>query len=104
MCDEITLISNGKIIKSDSKNNLVNLFGEKKVTFILENNNFSIPKELETYNAILENDKLILNYNKSKNNIKKIIDILNLNQIDFVDFKTDEGSLEKTFVKLINND
>ena len=103
LCDEISLINNGKIIKTDTKKNLVNLFGQKKATFFLSNNNFSIPEELLIYEPKIENNELTINYNTTKYNLKKLIEILNKNKIDFIDFKTEDGSLEKTFIKLINN-
>lgn len=103
LCDQITLINNGKLIKTDSKENLVNLFSDKKIIFILKNNEIKIPKELLEYNAIIKENNLIINYNASKYNLRFLISILEKNNIDFIDIKTEDGSLEKTFIRLINN-
>jgi len=103
LCDMITIINNGKIIKTDTKENLVNLFTEKKIIFILNNNKINIPNELLEYKPIIQENKLIVNYNSSKNNLRTIISILDKNKIDFTDVKTEEGNLEKTFIRLIKN-
>ena len=43
-----------------------------------------------------------LTYDKNKTNIRKIIDILNNNQIEFKEIKTFEGDLEDVFIKVVN--
>ncbi len=103
LCDEITIINKGKIIKTDLKDNFVNLFSEKKVTFLLNNNEFQIPKELNEYNPIKIKNKISLTYNIKKISLKKIIKIFDDNEIEFSEIKTEEGSLEKTFIKLIKD-
>ena len=103
LCDMITIINGGKIIKTDTKENLVNLFTEKKIIFILNKNKINIPNELLEYKPIIQENKLIVNYNSSKNNLRTIISILDKNKIDFTDVKTEEGNLEKTFIRLIKN-
>ena len=45
-----------------------------------------------------------MSYDKNKTNIKKIIDILNKNKIDFKEINTSEGDLEDVFIKVVNND
>ena len=53
-------------------------------------------------NQLLVNNILKLSYDKNKTNIKKIIDILNKNKIDFKEINTFEGDLEDVFIKVVN--
>ena len=48
LCDYITIINKGKILKSDTKKNLLNLIGKKIVNFSL-NNSIKIPSDLKKY-------------------------------------------------------
>ena len=101
LCDNITIINNGKKIIEGSKNDLLNIISTKSVTFIL-NKNIDIPKDLKEFNPVIDNGVLKLSYDKNKTNIKKIIDILNRNKIDFKEINTFEGDLEDVFLKVVN--
>ena len=101
LCDNITIINHGKKIIEGSKNDLLNIISTKSVTFIL-NKNIDIPKDLKEFNPVLDNGVLKLSYDKNKTNIKKIIDILNRNKIDFKEINTFEGDLEDVFLKVVN--
>ena len=101
LCDNITIINHGKKIIEGSKNDLLNIISTKSVTFIL-NKNIDIPKDLKEFNPVIDNGVLKLSYDKNKTNIKKIIDILNINKIDFKEINTFEGDLEDVFLKVVN--
>ena len=101
LCDNITIINHGKKIIEGSKNELLNIISTKSVTFILDNN-IDIPKDLKEFNPVIDNGVLKLSYDKNKTNIKKIIDILNRNKIDFKEINTFEGDLEDVFLKVVN--
>jgi len=103
LCDEITIINKGKIIKTDLKENFVNLFNEKKVTFQLTDNEFQIPDELNKFKPIKNKNKITLTYNIKETTLRQIIKIFDNNKIEFNEINTEEGSLEKTFIKLIND-
>ena len=102
LCDFITIINNGKILKSDTKENLLNLIGKKTVSFILDTNNIIIPDSLTRFTPFIDNNKLFLNYDKNKTKLKEIINILNKNQISFNEINTYESDLKDVFIKLIN--
>ncbi|MDC3112086.1 ABC transporter ATP-binding protein [Pelagibacteraceae bacterium] len=101
LCDNITIINNGKKIIEGSKNDLLNIISTKSVSFVL-NKNIVIPKDLKEFNPFIDNGVLKLSYDKNKTNIKKIIDILNKDKIDFKEINTFEGDLEDVFLKVIN--
>ncbi len=100
LCDNITIINNGKILKDDTKQNLLNTISNKTVSFSLIKK-IKIPEILNKYKPILQGEKLILNYDKDIVSLKKIIDILNANNIEFKEINTFESDLEDVFIKLI---
>jgi len=100
LCENITIINDGQIIKDDSKENLLNFISTKKVSFDLKNN-IEIPKELLKFNPILSNHKLHLSYDKSLISINQIIETLNNCDIIFSEMNTYESNLEDVFKKLI---
>ena len=103
LCDYITILNKGKIIKSDTKINLLNLVGKKTVRFILDKD-YPIPNKLEVYEASIKNNILTLSYEKNKVDLKIIINILNENNIIFKEIDTYECDLEDIFIDLIKNE
>ena len=101
LCDYITIINNGKILKSDTKNNLLNLIGKKTAMFILDKYGLKIPIKLKKFNPIIDNNKLFLNYDKKTTKLKEIINILYENKISFNEINTQESDLEDVFMELI---
>lgn len=99
LCEFITIINNGKVIISDSKNNLVQLITNKTVTFEIEKIE-KIPNELKIYNPKINNNSLVLNYDKSKSSLSNIIKILDNYNINYTEVSTSEGDLEDAFIKL----
>ena len=103
LCENITIINEGKIIKDDNKENLLNFISTKKVSFDLLNT-FEIPPKLFQFNPNVNNRKLHLSYDKSKVSINNIIKILDESNIAFSEMNTYESNLEDVFKKLIIND
>jgi len=101
LCDNITIINHGKKIIEGSKNDLLNIISTKSVSFVL-NKNTEIPKDLKEFKPVIDNGVLKLSYDKNKTNIKRIIDILNKDKIDFKEINTFEGDLEDVFLKVVN--
>ncbi len=102
LCDHITIINKGKILKSDTKENILNLIGKKTVSFALDEK-IQIPHNLNRYNPVIDNNKLLVNYDKNITQLKEIIEILNQNNISFYEINTYESDLEDVFINLIKN-
>ncbi len=102
LCDHITIINKGKILKNDTKENILNLIGKKTVSFVLDNK-IQIPNDLNKYNPVIDNNKLLVNYDKNITQLKEIIEILNKNNISFYEINTYESDLEDVFINLIEN-
>ena len=101
LCDNITIINNGKKIIEGSKSDLLNIISTKSVTFVLTKD-INLPNDLNEFKPSLSNGILKLTYDKNKKNKRKIINILNKNKINFKEIKTFEGDLEDVFIKVVN--
>jgi len=100
LCDRITIINNGRVIKDDTKSNLLKIISNKTVLF-QTNSEILIPNELKNYNPKIEKDNLKLTYDKNTTSLKEIIDILNKNKISFQEINTYESDLEDIFLRLV---
>ena len=102
LCDRITIINNGKVIKDDTKSNLLKIISNKSVLFQI-NSEIFLPNELKNYNPKIENGNLRVTYDKNNTSLKEIIEILNKNKISFQEINTFESDLEDIFLKLIKD-
>jgi len=100
LCDFICIINNGRIIRDDKKQNLLNIISNKTVSFILSKN-INLPNELRQFDPSVEKQKLTLTYDKNFINLREIIEILNKYNIEFKEINTFESDLEDVFLKLI---
>ena len=100
LCDRITIINNGKVIKDDTKSNLLKIISNKTVLFQI-NSKIFLPNELNNYNPKIENGNLKITYDKNTTSLNEIIDILNKNKISFQEINTFESDLEDIFLKLV---
>lgn len=103
LCDYITIIDKGNVIKNDTKQNLLDLIGIKTVSFSLDQK-YIIPETLKKYQAQINlNNNLVLHYDKKHTQLKEIIDLLNKEKISFKEINTYESDLEDVFLDLIKN-
>ena len=100
LCDRITIINNGKVIKDDTKINLLKIISNKTVLFHI-NSEILLPNELKNYNPKIENGNLKITYDKNTTSLNEIINILNKNKISFQEINTFESDLEDIFLKLV---
>ena len=102
LCDRITIINNGKVIKDDTKNNLLTLISDKTVIFQIKSE-FIIPDEINQFKPQIVDGNLKITYDKNITSLKKIIDILNTKKILFHEINTYESDLEDIFLKLVKS-
>ena len=102
LCDQITIINNGKILRSGPKDNLINIIGKKIVHFHLVDNLKFIPNILHSYNPSLNNNILSISYDKNQTKLKQILEKLNSLNIAFDEINTQESDLEDVFIQLTN--
>ena len=99
LCDNISIINHGKKIIEGSKKELLSIISTKTVSFVLDNK-LVVPNNLNEFKPILNKNILKLSYDKNETNIKKIIDILIENKMNFSEINTSEGDLEDVFLKV----
>ena len=102
LCENITILDKGQVIKDDTKINLLNIISTKTVSFDFETKQ-EIPIELLQFNPKVEKNRLTLSYDKSKVSLSSIINILNKHNIVFLEMSTYESNLENVFTKLISS-
>ena len=102
LCNYITIINKGKIIKNDTTKNLLNILNKKTVSFALDQNfKIKIPDEIIKFNPKIEENNLIITYDKDLIKLGKIIEIFNKNKIIFNEINTYESDLEDIFLDLV---
>ena len=102
LCENITILDKGQVIKDDTKINLLNIISTKIVSFDFESKQ-EIPIELLQFNPKVEKNRLTLSYDKSKVSLSSIINIFNKHNIVFLEISTYESNLENVFTKLISS-
>ena len=102
LCENITILDKGQVIKDDTKINLLNIISTKTVRFDFESKQ-EIPIELLQFNPKVEKNRLTLSYDKSKVSLSSIINIFNKHNIVFLEISTYESNLENVFTKLISS-
>jgi len=102
LCENITILDKGQVIKDDTKINLLNIISTKTASFDLASKQ-ELPRELLQFNPKIEKNRLTLSYDKSKVSLGNIINILNKHNIVFLEMSTYESNLENVFTKLISS-
>jgi ABC-2 type transport system ATP-binding protein len=102
LCDHIAFINHGKIIKSDSKTNLLGSLGCKKVTVELITEINTLPETLNEYSIeILDSGRLLLKLSAGSE-IGEIITHLQSAGLVIKDLSVEQGDLEDVFRKIMN--
>lgn len=105
MADRIGVINNGEIIITENKNDLMKKLGRKQLVLELKNQLNTIPDSLLKWKMDLSKDKnkLIYTYDSSKmdNSISDLLTSLDSSGISFKDINTEQSSLEKIFIELV---
>ena len=102
LCDQILIMNKGKIIVNEKKDKILKMISLKKVTFILDKKNYILPEKIKIFNPTINKNSLKLEYDKNNYQLKDIIEILRLNDIEFLEINTEEGNLEDIFINLTN--
>ena len=102
LCDQILIMNKGKIIVNEKKDEILKMVSLKKVTFILDKKNYILPEKIKIFNPTINKNSLKLEYDKNNYQLKDIIEILRLNDIEFSEINTEEGNLEDIFINLTN--
>ena len=104
LCNEIAIIDNGNLITKDTTSNIKSLIDRKQIIISLDSKNFNLDPILGLdVECEIDSDYLIINYKPSEINFNKILDALQLSNIQVKDLTINETKLEDVFLKLTKN-
>ena len=104
LCNEIAIIDNGNLITKDTTSNIKSLIDRKQIIISLDSKNFNLDPIMELdVECEINGDNLIINYKPSEISFNKILDALQLSNIQVKDLTINETKLEDVFLKLTKN-
>lgn len=101
MCDKIAIINKGKIVASETKNDLLNIINDKEIFITLSKPISKIPKIIKKYVKYCSNKQLVIKYNKTKITTGELLEKLNICKIGIIELKTRDSDLEEIFLKIL---
>ena len=104
LCNEIAIIDNGNLITKDTTSNIKSLIDRKQIIISLDSKNFNLDPIMGLdVECEINSDYLIINYKPSEISFNKILDALQLSNIQVKDLTINETRLEDVFLKLTKN-
>ena len=104
LCNEIAIVDNGNLITKDTTSNIKSLIDRKQIIISLDSKNFNLDPIMGLdVECDINSDNLIINYKPSEISFNKILDALQLSNIQVKDLTINETKLEDVFLKLTKN-
>ena len=104
LCNEIAIIDNGNLITKDTTSNIKSLIDRKQIIISLDSKKFNLDPIMGLdIECEINSDYLIINYKPSEISFNKILDALQLSNIQVKDLTINETRLEDVFLKLTKN-
>ena len=101
LCDTIAIIDHGRLIASETTEDLLRRIDAKEMTVTLDREITEVPAGLEPYNVEFKTGhELKFSYPPSKTNSGEILDALSAAGLGVVDLTTREAELEDIFLSL----
>ena len=101
LCNEIAIVDNGNLITKDTTSNIKSLIDRKQIIISLDSKNFNLDPIMGLdVECEINSDYLIINYKPSEISFNKILDALQLSNIQVKDLTINETKLEDVFIKL----
>ena len=105
IADRVSVINNGEIILTESKDDLMQKMGQKLLTIELQDKIETIPDSLKDYNLMITNkgQSLCFTYNSQAEStgITALLQEVKSSGLRLKDLKSDQTSLENIFEKLL---
>ena len=104
LCNEIAIVDNGNLITKDTTSNIKSLIDRKQIIISLDSKNFNLEPIMGLdVECEIDSDYLIINYKPSEISFNRILDALQLSDIQVKDLTINETKLEDVFLKLTKN-
>ena len=102
LCDYIAIINGGKVVKCETKNNLMDMINEKEIKIKLSDEISNVPPSLKKYVKGFKKNELILKYDRNIMNTGKLVRLISQSSLNIKELYTKDPDLEEVFLKLIN--
>ena len=104
LCNEIAIVDNGNLITKDTTSNIKSLIDRKQIIISLDSKNFNLDPIMGLdVECEIDSAYLIINYKPTEISFNKILDALQLSNIQVKDLTINETKLEDVFLKLTKN-
>ena len=104
LCNEIAIIDNGNLITKDTTSNIKSLIDRKQIIISLDSKNFNLDPIMGLdVECEINSDYLIINYKPIEISLNKILNALQISNIQIKDLTINETKLEDVFLKLTKN-
>ena len=105
LCDYIVIIDRGRVIAKGSSNSLKAMIDtNEKVSFRSERLDKKVIKKIKSIDSLLEidfkDDTYLLNFTNNKDNLIKLINVLNENSVNYDSLTSQSPSLNDVFLSL----
>jgi len=102
LCDRIAIMNKGKIVKVDSKENLINSIDKKIIKIKFANPAHGLEEELVEIDYKLKDEQRQIEIETAKQDLDEILKNISDLNLDIVDIDIDSAKLEDVFIKLTN--
>lgn len=102
LCDRIAIMNKGKIVKVDSKENLINSIDKKVIKIQFADSVHGLDEELLEIDFNLKNDKREIEIEAARQDLDQILKKINDLNLEIVDIDIESARLEDVFIKLTN--
>ncbi|MGP3778764.1 ABC transporter ATP-binding protein [Halanaerobium saccharolyticum] len=102
LCDRIAIMNKGKIVKVDSKENLINSIDKKLIKIQFADAAHGLDEELLEIDFNLKNNKREIEIETARQDLDKILKKINDLNLKIVDIDIESAKLEDVFIKLTN--
>ena len=101
LCDTIAVINHGEVVACENKLALLRSFDSKQLVITPVEALAAVPASLQCWSSEIDSEnRLIIRYKPSKNNIQDILDAVRSAGIGINDLTTREADLEDIFIRL----
>jgi len=102
LCDRIAIMNKGKIVKVDSKENLINSIDKKLIKIQFADSVHGLDEQLLEIDFNLKNDKREIEIETARQDLDRILRKINKLNLEIVDIDIESAKLEDVFIKLTN--
>ncbi len=102
LCDRIAIMNKGKIVKVDTKENLINSIDKKIVKIKFSDLNNDLDKKLMGIDYKINKDNKEIEIETAKRDLDKILKKINALNLNIIDMNIESAKLEDVFIKLTN--